>query len=64
MHFFAQVSNFAHFCTSFIFCTFFETKYFKQRPFPEFAGVNFTNINKLQQAEKKSNNERRKEKFQ
>ena len=50
---------FAHFCTGFIFCTYFETKCFQQRPF----GVNLLqNINKFQQAEKKINNERRKEK--
>ena len=58
----AQVSfasYFAHFCTGFIFWTFVETKCFQQRPF----GVNLLqNINKFQQAEKKIDNERRKEK--
>ena len=48
------ISYFAHFCTGFIFCTFFETLCFYQRPF----GVNLLqNINKSQQAEKKINND-------
>ena len=54
------ISYLAHFCTGFIFCAFFETKCFSQRPF----GVNLLqNINTFQQAEKKVNNERRKEKI-
>ena len=48
------ISYFAHFCTGFIFFTFFETKAFWCKL--------LQNINKFQQAEKKINNERRNEK--
>ena len=40
----AQVSYFAHFCKGFIFCTFFETKYFLARAFSRIRGCKLYKI--------------------